>query len=271
MHTKLFTLIHTPSPEVSADLPEQTSDLDKIENIMNTTTILLCGLTNNGNVAATNEAKTERYILAKTGEILTGPHLQFPDHILQDRVTSTEAFPTVEAMLRQYAAQKCADAAAEKQAKEEEKARAERMAVIPFNSSFVTAERRIKGWEDSYKALHKDFAALKASPALLRKQLKKAEAAAEKEKELAAFKKLCEKTLAPLKAEPKSPLKGLGYERVDFPSAGNNKKLQILIAAIPNSHKDEIASRRQKGYFGWSTIISPEASAKIAKLLPLAQ
>lgn len=239
---------------------------------MNTTTILLCGITNNGNVAATNEAKTERFILAKNGEILTGSHLQFPDHILQDRVTGTKEYPTAEAMIRQYAAQKSAELALKKKEEKSLEAQAAEALIHRFGS----LEAANKGCIAYREIVWKKEKYVEPTIKALRAALKKAEASAAKkaakEKEMAAWKKICEKALASLKGKaPAAPLKGLGYAREDFPTIGNNKKMQVLFAAIPASHKDEIASRRQKGYFSWSEVISPEASAKIAKLLPLAQ
>lgn len=105
----------------------------------------------------------------------------------------------------------------------------------------------------------------------LRAALKKAEAKEAKAKESEAWKKICVKACAPLsKKAPKAPLKGVGYAREDFPTVGNNAKMQAIFAAIPSSHKDKISSRRQKGYFSWSPVISPEAMKKVSHLITLA-
>lgn len=234
---------------------------------MTTTTILLCGITNNGNAVATTEDGSSRFLLTKTGDFKTGAELQFPSYILQDRMTG-EA--DAETLLKNYAEQKAAEKAAEDQAK----ARKEdfsKDAIIRRFSSFARVLDVIAEYEAASQRRHAEFAAFKANPAELRKALKKAEAATAKQKELDAFKKICDKALASLKKSgPKFPLKGAGFQREDFPTVGNNKKMQLLFAAIPSNHKDEISSRRQKGYFSWSPIISLEAAKKVTKLIDLA-
>jgi hypothetical protein len=52
---------------------------------------------------------------------------------------------------------------------------------------------------------------------------------------------------------PENPLKGHGHKREEY-------SYESLLNSfwIPEPHMDEISSRRQKGYFSWSKIISPE-------------
>lgn len=106
------------------------------------------------------------------------------------------------------------------------------------------------------------------TPAKLRRLLAAAEVEAAKQKELADFVRRAGKIGKALaKKEPISPLKGAGYQRLDFPTCGQNKKLSAILSAIPANHKTEVASRRQKGYFGWSAAISPEAAEKFGAML----
>jgi|GEM_PF-6442414 len=224
-----------------------------------TTTILLCGFTNNGNVAATNEAKTERYILAKTGEILTGSHLQFPDHILQDRVTSTEEFPTVEAMIRQYFEQKTAAERKAKAESEKLEARASMELIRRFGSLAAAAQ----GATNYRNLLMKKDKYVEPTVKALKAALKKAEAAAEKEKELQAWKKKVEKAFATLPSRPEFPLTGTGCRRNEADFSRQTLKGRTLWDLLPSSHKDYGSSYRP-----WC--VSLEASAVISKFKLLA-
>lgn len=118
-------------------------------------------------------------------------------------------------------------------------------------------------------AAERELIEFKASPAKLRAALKKLEAKVTKEREANVFAALCKKASQKLKTGPTAPLKGAGYAREDF-AAGNNKKLSMILEAIPSSHKDKIAQRRQKGHFSWSVVISPEAAKAFAKLIAAA-
>lgn len=226
---------------------------------MNTTITLLCGITNNGNAAATNEAKTERFILAKTGEILTGSHLQFPDHILQDRVTGTEEFPTVEAMLRQYFEQKTAAARQAKAEAEKLELRASVELVRRFGSLAAAAEAAT-----NYRvaAMNRDKY-VEPTVKALKSALKRAEAAAAKEKELKAWAKKVEKAFATLPSRPEFPLTGTGFRRHDADFSRAKLKGRTLFELIPRRHKDFGSSYRP-----WC--ISPEVSAVIEKFQLLA-
>jgi len=93
-----------------------------------------------------------------------------------------------------------------------------------------------------------------------------------KEKENVAWEKLCMKAARKLRAKPPAaPLKGHEYQRESFPTIGNNTKLRAVYDAIPASHKNQESSRRQKGFFSWSPVVSPEASQGMAELIKQAQ
>lgn len=216
-------------------------------------TTLKAGYTTKGNLVATTEDGSTRFLLSASGEFKTGPDLQFPDYILDTRIID-ESGREPEMMMRVYDAEIKAA-----------KLRAELLASHTFGGAFVTAERWYKSALEDTRNLRAEFAAFKASPALLKKALAKAETLAAKKKERDAFSKKVVKAFSKLKA-PKSPLKGAGYSREDF-ATGNDWKKKIILAKLPNSHKDEISSRRQKGHFSWSVVISPEAAAIIKKLI----
>lgn len=227
-----------------------------------TMTTLLCTISNNGNAIAILEGQpTERFLISAAGEFKHDATLQFPDFILKDKI-SGEASP--ETLLREYfTAKMAAKKEAERVAKEqEEKAAAEmryRFGGLPNALARLNeAQCRVDYVEPTVKAL-------KAA-------LKKAEAKEAKQKAEAAWEKLCVKACAALHRKgPKAPLKGAGFVRENWPSDGHNKKMEALLAAIPASHKDKIASRRQKGYFSWSVVVSPEALKKVAALIEKAK
>lgn len=228
-----------------------------------TSSILLCGITERGNLVALTETTGEKHLLNKAGEYSTGSHLQFPEWILKDKITADSA----EAGLREYQAARIAAAAAEaaeKQAAEGKAAAAMKSRYGSLHYASIVLSRYEEQAIERAKYVEPTISALRAA-------LKKAETAEAKKKEMAAWEKTCKKAVARLKAETQKPLKGKDHARCDFPAIGNNKKLAVLLAAIPNSHKEEIASRRQKGYFSWSAVISPEAMAAISKLLPLTE
>lgn len=225
-------------------------------------TTLLCTISLNGNAIAILEGQpTERFLVSKTGEFKHDASLQFPDFMLRDKISGEE---TPEILLRRYFDEKMtAKIEAERLAKEQdEKAAAEirrRFCSMPNALAHLNeAQRRRDYVEPTVKAL-------KAA-------LKKAEAKEAKAKDAAAWEKLCKKACATLlKKGPKAPLKGTGHVRVDWPSNGHNAKAEAILKAIPASHKDKISSRRQKGFFSWSVVISPEAMKKVAKLLEQAK
>lgn len=223
---------------------------------------LLCTISLNGNAIAILEGQpTERFLVSKTGEFKHDASLQFPDFMLRDKISGEES---PEVLLRGYFQEKMA-AKLEAERLEAEKEAKAAATVKARCGSFTNAVNVIHAYNERRNYVEPTVKALKAA-------LKKAAAAAAKEKEKAAFKKLCEKTLASLKkAGPKFPLKGAGYRREELLPIGNNWKMQMVIATIPANHKGEISSRRQKGYFSWSPIISLEAAKKASKLIELAQ
>ncbi len=66
-----------------------------------------------------------------------------------------------------------------------------------------------------------------------------------------------EKEINKLPDYPEFPLKGAGYVRSDFFNDELLYSFKIRYS-IEKNHISEISSRRQKGYFSWNKIISPE-------------
>jgi len=73
-----------------------------------------------------------------------------------------------------------------------------------------------------------------------------------------------------LPSAPASPLKGAGYSRETFPWS-NDSLGRRLWEMVPSAHRDEVAYRRQKGYFGWTKVVSPEALAELLRVEPTVQ
>lgn len=62
--------------------------------------------------------------------------------------------------------------------------------------------------------------------------------------------------------KPSKPVKGRGFERVQFPFNRGTAADQVKAAfydALPDEHKGRVAVRRRGGYFGGFSVISPEA------------
>lgn len=223
---------------------------------------ILCTISLNGNAIAILEGQpNERFLVSKTGEFKHDASLQFPDFMLRDKISGEE---TPEVLLRGYFEQKmAAKLEAEKIAKEQDEKAANEM-----RRRFYSLPNALARLDEAQR--RRDY--VEPTVKALKTALKKAEAKELKAKDAAAWGKLCKKACASLlKKGPKAPLKGTGHDRVDWPSNGHNAKAEAILAAIPASHKDKISSRRQKGFFSWSVVVSPEAMKKVAKLLEQAK